>query len=887
MKRKAQSIWLITFLLLFSTFCSLNASPIVFDLKCENLVNPNAIDNTTPHFSWKLRSEKGKMFQHYYEIQVASDSISLTEGKANVWNSGKTKSPSSVMVPYNGRFLFSRTLYYWRVRVWDENGKASGWSPIARFGTGILDNDMEGSYIGLSSEAGDIGSPLLRKKFAIDNKSTSFLHINSLGYHEVYINGKKVTDNVLCPAVSQLNKRSLIVTYDITPYLKTGENDLVVWLGKGWYKETTFGATHNGPLVKAQLDVMEKNRWKTLLSTDTSWTGTPTGLTDMGTWRPHKFGGERIVRKEIPADLSSATLDKMKWSTVTEIDVPDMTATPMMTEPDKIQTTFTPKSIIKLNDNTWLIDMGKALTGWFEINLPQLPANHEVRMEYSDYINKEGIFQEQEQYDIYVASGDGNDYFCNKFNHHAFQYVRISNLPTEPRKEDIKAYLIHTDYNKASSFECSDPDLNSIHDMIQYTIECLSFGGYMVDCPHIERLGYGGDGNSSTETFQLMYDVSPLYTNWMQAWEDVVREGGSLPHVAPNPYSAGGGPYWCGFVIMAPWRTYVNYNDSRLIERHYPLMKEWLGYVEKYTVNGLLKPWPNTDYRNWYLGDWLTPKGTDASAESSVDLVNNCFISECFATMEKIATILGKPEEAKEYSVKKKQLNELIHTTFYNADNSSYSTSSQLDLAYPMLTGVTPTSLYESVKNRLFTETTERLKGHIGCGLVGVPIVTEWAVKNNAADFMYTMLKKRDYPGYLYMIDNGASTTWEYWSGERSRIHNCYNGIGTWFYQAVGGIRVDEKNPGYKHLYIEPQIPEGITWAKATKETPYGTVYVNWRLDSDILNLEISLPANTKATVVLPENTMSYQLNGKKHNAVKSTLVNNGVNKFSISLKNN
>lgn len=884
--RKTQLIFLFTSLFLFSTTCTLSASTIVFDLKCENLVKPNAIDNTTPHFSWKLKSEKGKLFQHYYEIQVASDSTSLTAGKANLWSTGKVKSSASVMVPYKGKLLFSQSLCYWRVRVWDENGKASDWSPISRFGIGILDNDMKGSYIGLSGESGDVGCPILRKEFVVDNRSTSFLHINSLGYHELYINGKKVTENVLSPAVSQLNKRSLIVTYDITPYIRTGKNDLVLWLGKGWYKETTFGAAYNGPLVKAQLDVQENGRWKTLLNTDTSWKGRPTGYNDTDTWRPHKFGGERIVRKNVPTDLSSSALDNMKWYATTEIDVPDIIATPMMTDGDKIQKIFTPKNITKLEDGIWLIDMGKALTGWFEIHLPRLPAGHEVKIEYTDYIDK-GVFQDQEQADYYIAAGSGDEYFCNKFNHHAFQYIKISSLPVQPQKEDIKAHLIHTDYNTASSFECSDSDLNAIHDMIQYTMQCLTFGGYMVDCPHFERLGYGGDGNSSTEAFQTMYDVSPLYTNWMQAWGDVMREDGSLPHVAPNPYSAGGGPYWCGFVIMAPWHTYVNYNDSRLLERHYPLMKEWLKYVEKHTVDGLLKPWPNTDYRNWYLGDWIAPKGVDVSDESSVTLVNNCFISECYATMEKIAILLGEKDDAKLYASKRKDLNQLIHSTFYNSQKGTYATSSQLDLTYPMLAEVTPPAVYETVKNSLFKETIEKMNGHIGVGLVGVPILTRWATENKAADFIYTMLKKRDYPGYLYMIDNGASTTWEYWSAERSRIHNCYNGIGTWFYQAVGGIRIDEDNPGYKHVYIEPQIPTGVTWAKTTKESPYGTIAVNWHLESGILNIEVILPPGTKGTVILPDNTKEYQLNGKKYQPVKSTLVNNGVNRFSISLKNN
>lgn len=109
---------------------------------------------------------------------------------------------------------------------------------------------MQGEYIGASVEGGKICAPILRKKVKLTQGETSFLHVNTLGYHEIYINGRKVGEDVLTPAVSHLSKRSLIVTYDITPYLREGENDLLIWLGQGWYKTTTFGAAYEGPLVK-------------------------------------------------------------------------------------------------------------------------------------------------------------------------------------------------------------------------------------------------------------------------------------------------------------------------------------------------------------------------------------------------------------------------------------------------------------------------------------------------------------------------------------------------------------------------------------------------------------------------------------------------------------
>jgi len=875
-------------LLLISLSSNAQLVPTVNGLKCENLINPNAIDNISPHLSWKISYEGGKLKQQFYEIQASSDSLALTTGGADMWDTGKFESSSSVMITYSGETLYSRSLFYWRVRIWNEKDEVSAWSYIARVGVGILNKDeWKGKFIGLPATAGNIKTPLLRRKFQVEGKTTAFLHVNSLGYHEVYLNGIKVSDAVLSPAVSQLNKRSLSVTYDVTSCLRQGENELVFWLGTGWYKNTAYdmspiSPTPDGALVNAQLDQLKVGNWETIVSTDASWEGRETGYSDTGSWQANGFGGERVDAKLNPSDLNSETLDQLSWTPVFEVNIPNVIISPQMTETNKIQEIITPRTMTKSSSNVWLVDMGKSVVGWFEMKLPKLQANQTIILDYYDFMDKQGVLEDLGQKDTYIASGKDNEVFCNKFNYHGFRYVKIT-MKATPDIAGIKAYLIHTDYRSASSFECSDPDLNAIHNMIQYTMRCLTISGYMVDCPHIERTGYGGDGNSSTMSFQTMYDVSPLFNNWLTAWGDVMREGGSLPYVAPNPGGGGGGPYWSGFIIMAPWRTYVNYNDDRLIKKYYPEMKQWLGYVEQYTVKGLLKAWPNTDYRMWYLGDWLAPNG----GGSTDDLVNNCFISQCFATMEKIAGVLGKPDEALGFRQSKEALNLLINATYYHTASKSYGNSSQLDLSFPMLVGATPSNLYNAVKSKLLDVTAKTNTGHIGVGLVGVPILTEWAIQNKASDYIYTMLKKRDYPGYLYMIDNGATTTWESWNGDRSHIHNCYNGIGSWFYQAVGGIRPDENNPGYRHVFIEPQIPNGVTWAKTTKETPYGTIAVDWQIiPSKELNLNISLPVGITATIVLPENTQSYRMNGEVMSVENSKTVEieNGNYNLVISL---
>jgi len=345
----------------------------------------------------------------------------------------------------------------------------------------------------------------------------------------------------------------------------------------------------------------------------------------------------------------------------------------------------------------------------------------------------------------------------------------------------------------------------------------------------------------------------------------VIREDGGMPHTAPNPYAAGGGPYWCGFIITASWKTYLNFGDTALLRKLYPVMQHWLEYVQHYSPNGLLKKWPDTDYRGWYLGDWAVPAGVDQKAETSVNLVNNCFITVCYDNMLKISRVLGKLEDESQYRQKKERLQKLIHETFYDPVKNSYGTGSQIDLAYPLLAGIVPTELKDKVNQSLIRETEINRQGHFACGLVGIPVLTEWSTKNQMADLMYSMLKKKDYPGYLFMLENGATTTWEHWNGERSRIHNCYNGIGSWFYQAVGGICPDGETPAYRKVIIRPQIPRGVTWARTYKETPFGRIAVNWSLEDGTLKMEVSIPLGTEAGIVIPSGISKYRMNGSEY----------------------
>ena len=699
----------------------------------------------------------------------------------------------------------------------------------------------------------------------------------SLGYHEVYVNGTRVGDYVMQPAVSQLDKRALQVTYDITSLVHVGENEIMIWIGQGWGRIYGTAAA-----VKASVYRSLSSWCQELVSvyseTDSTWEVSPSGYSYTGNWQPMQFGGERYDARVKP-DWRPASVCKEATDfggRVTNLN--DITISRQEFKGNRIVDTLSPISETLQSDGSILLDFGRVVTGWFQTDFAQLGEDQDVTMEYLDHIDAKPPFTET---DVYIARGSGKEFFTNRFHTHAFRYVRIRGLNSHDPLRDAKGYHVAlqisaVDPMGGATFECSDPRLNAIHDMVKYTLSCLTFSGYMVDCPHIERMGYGGDGNSSTMTLQTIWDVRDTYRNWLTAWGDAMDSTGDLPYVAPA-FRTGGGPYWSGFIIKAPYRIWQNYGDNYLMVENFEKMKRWLGFVEKHCEDGILKPWPDTERRGWFLGDWAVPEGVDKGGESVLH-VSNCFLTECLGDMVEMANSMGRIADTQYYTEWRQRLKAAIHRNFYHPETYTYANGTPLDQAYALLMNIPPDSVTrQAVKEQLIKDCHDKYRDHIAVGLVGVPVFTEWCIRERQADLMATCLRQPDYPGYLNIIENSklkienspgaaansgtqasspatqfsTSTTWESWDcgregkEDRSRVHNCYNGIGIWFYQALAGIRPDPKAPGYKHFFIDPQPVDDIEWVRATKPTPYGDITVEIKAKE----LKVIVPEGTTATL--------------------------------------
>ena len=714
-------------------------------------------------------------------------------------------------------------------------------------------------FIGCRVSDGWAETLMLRTTFYVDAgdlRQTSFQQLNysvtiaSLGYHEVYVNDKKVGDKVMQPAVSQLDKRALEVTYDITQFIHEGDNELLLWLGQGWGRIYGTPAAAQAWVDKTVSDG-ECGLIETVLATDSTWEASPSPYSYTGSWQPMQFGGERYDARVKP-----------RWHPASVYDTKNIAVTRQEFEGNRIVDTVRFQAFELEPDSSLVIDFGRVVTGWFAAvfvphNNPAgddeevpLPAGTEVTMEYLDHRDAKPPFTET---DIYISDGKGRDIFRNRFHMHSFRYVRIKGAGLiYARALQISA----VDPKGGATFECSDPRLNAIHDMVKYTLGCLTFSGYMVDCPHIERMGYGGDGNSSTNTLQTLWDVRSTYANWMQAWHDAMQSDGELPYVAPA-FRTGGGPYWQSFVVQAPWRTYLNYGDRTLIYRHYDDMKRWLQYIEQHSVDYILQPWPDNEHHSWFLGDWAVPHGVDKGGESVLH-VSSCFVSDCLADMVQMARMTGHIDDARHYADWRQNLNAAIHRHFYHPETHTYANGTPLDQCYALLLGIPPDSATAAaVKAQLITDCHGKYRDHIAAGLMGVPVFTEWCIRERQADLMATILRQPDYPGYLQMINHGATTTWESWDcgrpgkEDRSRVHNCYNGIGIWFYQALAGIRPDPEQPGYKHFFVDPQPCEGVEWVRATKPTPYGDIRVEVESGKrKVERIKVTVPQGTTAMVL-------------------------------------
>ena len=842
----------------------------VSHLRCEYRDNPLGIDAQKPRLAWKIEDkiqtpETRNQKQTAYQVLVASSPALLSQDQGDLWDSGKVVTDQSIQVEYAGKPLDSRMICHWKVRVWDKHGEPSTWSAPAGWSMGLLKpDDWQAKWV----KAGGDTSPWLRKEFPLTAvPEQAMAYVNVKGYYELYVNGNKVSDDVLAPAVSVYDKRSLYTTYDITKLLRQGNNCVGLWLGLGLLFPKEIA-----PLARVQLDMSVAGK-KVVVGTDPSWTFTSSTHTEIP-WGWCGTGYEKIDARMMIPGWNEVGCSIGTWRPVEEYTGPTGISTAQSCLPSRITKVIPAVACVALDDHTAEYDFGTNLSGWFHLRMPQLEAGKTITMHFADkrFQSREGddtpagkikpaldptkidtakgpaYYQTNNQRTEFISAGKPGEEFCNKFNYEGFRYVIVQGLPAKPSLGDAEALFIESNLEPAGSFECSNTLFNRIHQVNLWTIRCLNLGGYMVDCPHRERMGYG-DGQNGIDSHIMNLDASAFYGKWAIEWLDAQDPltGKSVQYSPPNHADPSCWFLWGGMVDVMPWKAYNYYGDRRLLERAYDDMVRYPAkYIDSYYAGGGIQ-------RNGGDSgcDWVTPSN-GMSAPPGTELFVNCYRVYLSDLLAKSADVLGKTDDAKRHRTRSQQLKALINTAYYNKTAKLYDSDRQLSQAMPLLMGVVPQELREPVLKQLEDMIMVKNKGHLDTGMLGTYFLIQSLQDAGRNDLLYTIFNQQTYPGWGYMLSQGATTFWEQWNGSWSQIHSCFVSPGSWFYQGLAGIRPDESGPGFKKIVIKPAIVADLTWVNCGYDSAHGRINSNWKRDGNKLTMNVTIPPNTTALVHVP-----------------------------------
>ena len=504
------------------------------NLKCNHIVNPVGVETTNPILGWELISAENGQYQTAYRIIAASSPAFLNENcmKADLWDTEKVISQASANIGYSGKALASRQICFWKVKVWDSEGKESGWSNTASFEMSLLsEKDWKAQWICATLESTDtseaIPAPLLRKSFRINREiSSARAYICGLGYYELYVNGVKAGDDVLSPAASQYDKTVLYNTYDITSALHTGENVFGVILGNGWYNCFTadawdfrFAQWRHHPKLIFQAHITYTDGSEEVIASDTSWKTTRGPITFDGL-RNGEFYDARLEKQ----GWNNAGYDCTGWNSARVARAPGGLLRSSQFPQIKVQDTVIPVGLKEARPGVWVFDLGRNISGWAQIMVSG-PAGTEIVLKYSEKIHDDGsidtsnidlyIESGEFQTDKYILKGEEIETWEPRFTYHGFQYIEVTGFPGTPGINNLCGRIVHTDLQPVGTFSCSNKLLNSIH-QCALNSTLYNYHGFPTDCPQREKNGWTGDAALSSEQVMLNFDAANAYAKWMK-----------------------------------------------------------------------------------------------------------------------------------------------------------------------------------------------------------------------------------------------------------------------------------------------------------------------------------------------------------------------------------
>lgn len=891
-------------MLLAALLCNLSvfAQPTVSGLKVNRLNDPQGVDDASPAFSWIIDSDQRNVSQAAYEVAVY-------EGGKKVWGSGKVASSESINVQYQGPALKPSTKYFWQVRVWDNNGRQSKWSPRASWVSGMLSTqEWKASWIEPVVKSSE--SPLMRKTFVLSKPVASAVaYITAHGMYEAYINGQKVGNAHYAPGWTTYNKRLQYQAYDVTSMLTKGGNAIGLMLGYGWYhsllgwvekpEKKLYDIDTMGAL--AQIVVTYKDGSQEFIVTDGSW------KTAMGEIVSSTiYGGETVDARRAVKGWNTVGFDDSSWTSVNVAEYPSDNLVPSESEPVVTHKVLKPVKVITTPKGEKVLDFGQNLVGREILRYKGTPGQ-EIVISHAEVLDENGNFYTQnlrsaKAQSRFICSGE-EDCFEPLFTFYGFRYLKVEGIEGELDPENFSAAVVFSDMPENGNFSSSNPMVNQLQSNIQWGL-AGNFIDVPTDCPQRdERLGWTGDAQVFFRTATFNRDVQNFFRKWLKDLALDQDEAGRVPDVVPNiPKIVGAGRVgWADAATVIPWQHYMAYADKTILEDQYVSMKAWVDFMVGESENNLWN-------KGWHYGDWLFfSRDNDCNGVSAVTytpLIQQCYFAHSASLVAKAADVLGKADDVAKYSKVAADARKAFCDNYLTPSGmlvSSTQTAYVLALNFDML----PEQMRPLAAKHL-ADNVEKY-GHITTGFLGTPCISHVLSSNGYNELAYRLLLRQDYPGWLYPVRMGATTIWERWNsmmpdgsipdnGMNSFNHYSYGAVGDWLYRDAVGLY--ETSPGFKTLAVKPHPGADFTYMKAEQQTPYGKAAASWQKVDGVFTLEVTVPVNTTAEIFIPsEQGAEITMDGGKMDAVpglkmgaweggyQKVTVGSGTYKFSAALR--
>lgn len=853
------------------------------DLRCEYLANPLGIDVLRPRLSWRLEPHgapaRGQV-QKAYQILVDTDKQALLAGRGNLWDSGRVNSDQSIQVEYKGRALASRTAAWWKARVWDADGNRSDWSAPIVWTMGLLRlEDWKAKWIGLDREdvpaaAGQdeaqaehrrLAGRMLRREFVAPQKvKRATAYMCGLGFFELYLNGHKVGDRLMDPALTEYTKRDLYVTFDVTDYLNHGANAVGITLGNGRFyaprkKVPVDTKTFGYPKLLFQMEIENEDGSQATVVSDAKWK-----ITTHGPLRANsEYDGEEYDARLEQDGWSEPKFNDSSWEQAVAVEAPGGVLGAQMVEPIRVTQTMQPVSITNPRTGIYVVDMGQSFYGSVRLKVSG-PAGTRVELRTSFSLTPEGLLKTENDRsalntDVYILRGKEEEVWNPRFKANAYRYVQVTGFPGIPTVSNFEGLVIHTDMEEVGAFICSNPLINRIYNNARWGTRMQNRSTPM-EPDRDERQGWSGHPAKTSESEAYAFNVAPFYANWLHSVRLDQHPDGSLQEVSPGYWTFNSkGTIWPAIITIIPDWYYNFYGDKRILADNYEAMKKWV----LFHVREHQRPDFTTDHESY--GDWVDSSSIGQSHVSAGHgntprrLISSAYHYHNCKILARAAKLLGKREDEMYFSDLAGKIKASFNQRFFNYQTDKYESETQASYVLPLAFGLVPEGHRQQVISNLVDEVMVKHRGHTSVGLVGMQWFMQVLTDAGHPEVAYTVATQTTRPSWGYMVAKGATTVWERWdtdtqdggmNGESQKILS--GNFEAWLYQTLGGINYDPEQPAFKHIILRPRPVGDLTFVKSSHYSAHGQIISDWKIEGDMFRWNVTLPPNTTATLYVP-----------------------------------